>query len=160
MFVGLTILCECVLVMKRRRFFQTKYGHFQCKVISFGFANTPAIFQAYISGTLEEYLDMSVLAYLDDIQDFSKNHKKNTNHVCLYLEKLREAELYAKLEKCEFHTQKVNFFGFEITSHGVHIEKSRFDTINDWLKPQKVKDVGIFRRFANVYRRFISRYYM
>lgn len=136
---------------EKKTTFQTKYGHFQCKVISFGLANAPVIFQAYISGTLEEYLDMSVLAFLDNIPGFSKNYKKITNQVCLYLEKLREAGLYAKLEKCKFHTLKVNFFGFEITPHGIHMEKSRFDTINNWLKPKKVKDVQIFRRFANFY---------
>jgi hypothetical protein len=37
------------------------------------------------------------------------NHE---HHVHLVLEKLQEVELYAKLEKCEFHQSKVGYIIF------------------------------------------------
>ena len=47
--------------------FRTRYGHFKYQVMSFGFSNTPAIFQRYVNKILAEKLDIFVIVYLDDI---------------------------------------------------------------------------------------------
>ncbi len=50
---------------------------------------------------------------------FSKNLEKHEQHVRLVLNKLKEIELYAKLEKCEFHQIDVEFFDYIIFGDGI-----------------------------------------
>ncbi len=77
--------------------------------------------------------------------------KDHIKYVSLVLEKSRAIGLYAKLEKCEFHTQKVDLLGFEITVYIVYIEKSRVTIIINWPRLKTVKSVQIFTNFANFY---------
>jgi hypothetical protein len=49
-----------------------------------------------------EYLDKFVVVFIDNILIFSKNDEEHDKHLCLVLQKLRENQLYAKLNKCEF----------------------------------------------------------
>ena len=47
--------------------FQTKYGHFKYRVMSFGLSNTPASFQGYINKILSKKPDIFVIVSPDDI---------------------------------------------------------------------------------------------
>jgi hypothetical protein len=53
--------------------FRIKYGHFKYKIISFGFANTPEIFQAYINRILADLIDINCVVYFDNILIYSIN---------------------------------------------------------------------------------------
>jgi hypothetical protein len=53
--------------------FRIRYGYFEYKVIFFGFANISAIFQAYINRALADLIDISCVAYLDNIFIYSIN---------------------------------------------------------------------------------------
>lgn len=44
-------------------------------------------------------------------------------HVKKMLERLRKYQLHAKLEKCDFHTQRIGFVGFVVTHQGISMEK-------------------------------------
>jgi hypothetical protein len=80
-------------------------------------------------------------------------------HVCLILKKLQEVELYAKLEKCEFHQFEVEFLGYIIYRNGIHMYHHKVRTIIDYATPTFVQNVQCFIGFANFYRRFITHYY-
>ena len=84
--------------------------------------------------------------------------KDHIKYISLVLEKSRVIGLYAKLEKCEFHTQKIDLLSFEITVYSVYIEKFRVTIIINWPRLKTVKNVQIFPRFANFYRHFVSQY--
>jgi hypothetical protein len=43
-----------------------------------------------------------VVVFINDILIFSKNEEEQDKHLCMVLQKLRENQLYAKLNKCEF----------------------------------------------------------
>ena len=49
-----------------------------------------------------EFLDKFVVVFIDDILVYSKNEEEHQEHLHLVLEKLREHQLYAKFNKCEF----------------------------------------------------------
>jgi hypothetical protein len=59
--------------------------------------------QHLMNNIVQEFLDDFVVYYLDDILIFSKNEKDHKKHVWMVLQKLRDAGIYAKLEKCVFH---------------------------------------------------------
>ena len=65
--------------------FQTWYGHFEYCVIPFRLVNTSATFQEYINSVLKDWLDVTYLAYLDDILIFSKDKADHEWHVCKML---------------------------------------------------------------------------
>jgi hypothetical protein len=83
--------------------FQTRSGHFEYNAMPFNLTNAPIIFQYLMNDIFQEFLDDIVVCYLDDILIFSKNEKDHEKHVWMVLQKLRDAGLYAKLEKCVFH---------------------------------------------------------
>jgi hypothetical protein len=57
--------------------FRTKYGHYEYLVMPFGLTNAPATFQRFIFSVLEEYLDIFVVAYLDDILGILQNARRS-----------------------------------------------------------------------------------
>jgi predicted DNA-binding protein YlxM (UPF0122 family) len=138
--------------------FRTRYGHYEYLVMPFGLANAPATFQAYINEALTGLVDIICVAYLDDILIYSANPEDHKDHVRQVLQRLRENGLYAKLSKCEFSTDRVEFLGFVITTEGVVMEPSRVDTIRDWPNPTSFREVQVFLGFANFYRRFVRDY--
>ena len=138
--------------------FRTRYGHFEYKVMPFGLANAPATFQAYMNETLEGLVDTICVVYLDDILIYSQREEEHANHVREVLGRLREANLYVKLSKCEFNTKKVSFLGYTVTTEGVAMESDRVAAIAEWPTPRTYREVQVFLGFANFYRRFVKSY--
>jgi hypothetical protein len=97
--------------------------------MSFGLTNAPAYFMYLMSKVSMEYLDKFMVVFIDDILIFSKNEEEHDEHLCLVLQKLRENQLYAKLNKCEFWLEEVLFLGHIISEGGISVD------------PSKVKDV-------------------
>lgn len=124
----------------------------------FGLTNAPAVFQHMMNDIFREYLDNFVVIYLDDILIFSNNEEEHEKHVCLVLQKLREMNLYAKLEKCEFHQHQVEWVGYILSPNGVSMDPKKVQTIVEWEKPSTLRDVQCFLGFANFYRIFIEDY--
>ena len=74
------------------------------------------------------------------------------------LKHLRKAGLYAKAEKCEFHSESVEYLGYILSPSGLIMSDDKIKIIQDWLEPKKVKDIQSFLGFANFYCRFIFNY--
>ncbi len=138
--------------------FRTRYGHFEYNVMPFGLTNAPAIFQHLMNDIFREFLDDFVVCYLDDILIYSKNPEEHQRHVRLVLQKLRDAGLYAKPEKCVFHKSQVEFLGYIISTEGLSMDPKKIQTIMEWETPKTVRDVQCFLGFANFYRIFIMNY--
>jgi Reverse transcriptase (RNA-dependent DNA polymerase) len=56
----------------------------------FGLTNAPAIFQAYINEALKGLLDVTCVAYLDDIYIFSDSVEEYAKHVREVLTRLKK----------------------------------------------------------------------
>ena len=138
--------------------FRTRYGHFEYLVMPFGLTNAPATFQHFMNDIFQDLLDAFVIIYLDDILIFSNSSEEHIQHVHTVLQRLLQHNLYAKLEKCEFHTQKVEFLGYVISPSGVSMDPSKVKNIVEWPTPKSVHDIQVFLGFANFYRRFIPNY--
>lgn len=138
--------------------FRTPWGLFEYRVMPFGLANAPAVFQRFIQSVLCEYLDVFCFVYLDDILIFLKTRSDHVNHVSLVLSKLKEHHLTASPEKCLFFADRVIFLGFVITPTGLSMDPAKVATISDWPYPRTAPDLLRFLGFANFYRRFISHF--
>ena len=69
-------------------------------VMSFGLANAPATFQAYINCALAGLVDVTCVVYLNDILIYSSDPAEHWQHVKQMLERLRKFQLYTSLKKC------------------------------------------------------------
>jgi hypothetical protein len=136
--------------------FRCRYGHFEYLVMPFGLTNAPATFQGMMNDIFKDLLDRFVIVFLDDILIFSKNIEEHVQHVQIILDRLRKFNLYAKLEKCVFHVQSIDFLGFIISADGISMDPAKTKSIIDWKTPKSAKDIQVFLGFANFYRIFID----
>ena len=72
---------------------------------------------------------------------YSKTLKEHYEQVRKVLAKLKEVELFIKLEKCEFSIEKTTFLGFAISTDGIEMDPEKVNTVLDWKTPKSVKDI-------------------
>ena len=75
------------------------------------------------------YLDKFVVVFIDDILIYSRSEKEHDKHLRIVLETLKEHQLYAKLKKCEFWLDKVNFLGHVISKEGISVDPMKIEAI-------------------------------
>lgn len=91
--------------------FRTHEGHYEFLVMPFGLTNAPCSFQSLMNDVFRPFLRTFVLVFFDDILIFSKTWADHLHQVSLTLAKLREHQLYAKMSKCAFGKQQVEYLG-------------------------------------------------
>ena len=138
--------------------FRCREGHFEYQVCPQGPTNAPAMFQFFMNDILREYLDVIAVGILDDVIIFSANTSEHVGHVRSILQVLRENQLYAKIEKCEFDKDEMTFVGYMVSKAGIGMDPAKVSAILDWPTPKTVKEVQSFLGFANFYRKFILHY--
>jgi len=111
--------------------FRTRYSLFEFLVMPFGLTDAPATAQRFVNDTLHEFLDQFCVCYIDDILMYSKTTKKHRQHVRKVLQKLKEAGLFTKPEKCEFSVQKTAFLGFLISENSIEIDPEKINMVLD-----------------------------
>ena len=84
----------------------------------FSLTNAPAAFQRFMNDIFSDLLDVCVVIYLDDILIYSNNMSEHHWHVKEVLKCLHKASLYAKAEKCEFHSESVEYLGYILSPSG------------------------------------------
>lgn len=138
--------------------FCCRYGQFEYRVLPFGLTGAVGTFQSFMNDVLREYLDQFVVVYLDDILIYSESQEEHDQHVRKVLQRLHEAGLFAKADKCEFDVTEIDFLGFHIDTSGISMDPQKVRCILEWPTPTSVHDVQVFLGFANFYHRFIHQY--
>ena len=124
----------------------------------FGLTNAPAAFQRFMNDIFSDLLDVCVVIYLDDILIYSNNMSEHHRHVKEVFKCLHKTGLYAKAEKCEFHSESVKYLEYILSPSGLTMSDDKVKIIQDWPEPKKVKDIQSFLCFANFYCWFIFNY--
>jgi len=111
-----------------------------------------------MNNMFSDLLDVCIVVYLNNILIYSDDITQHQSHVKEVLKRLRKAGLYVKAEKCEFHSDSVEYLGYVLSSAGLTMSDAKVKTIQEWLEPKKVKDIQSFLGFTNFYRHFIFNY--
>ena len=136
--------------------FRTRYGHFEFLVMPFGLTNAPAAFMDLMNRVFRPYLDQFVIVFIDDILVYSKTWEEHVQHLRIVLQTLREHQLYAKKEKCDFWLTEVKFLGHVISEQGISVDPSKIETVLQWERPKNVVEIRSFLGLAGYYRRFVK----
>ncbi len=75
------------------------------------------------------------------------------------LQRLREFNLYLKLNKCNFHVFHVNFLDFRMSFDEIAMQTNRIVVVKDWSKSKSHKNVQAFIDFANFYKFFVHAFF-
>ena len=68
----------------------------------FELTNASAVFMDLMNRVFRSYLDKYMVVFIDVILVFSNSNLEHEQHLRVVLQTLRENQLYAKLDKCEF----------------------------------------------------------
>ena len=97
-----------------------------------------------------------MIVFIDDISVYSKSWKQHARHLRIVLETLREEQLYAKFNKCEFWLSQVGFLGHVISAEGVNMDPQKIEAVMNWGRPNSVTEIRSFLGLAGYYRRFVQ----
>ncbi|KAL6313733.1 hypothetical protein AAG906_010152 [Vitis piasezkii] len=104
----------------------------------FGLTNAPAAFMDLMNRVFKPYLDQFVVVFIDDILVYSKSREEHERHLSNVLQTLRDKQLYAKLNKCEFWLDKVSFLGHVVTKDDIFVDLGKVDVVFQELKNRLV----------------------
>ena len=110
----------------------------------FGLSNGPAAFQRFMNDIFADILDVCVIVYLHNILIYFNNIGIHKTHMWEVLKWLWENGLYASANKCEFHSESIEYLSFRLSPEGLSMDPAKIQTIQDWPEPRKVNDIQKF----------------
>lgn len=135
--------------------FQTHFGQFEFRVMSFGLTGAPGTFQDAMNTTLHPCLRKFVLVFFNDILIFSSSLKEHIQHLRIVFELLAKDHWHLKLSKCSFAQTQINYLGHVISAARVGTNPSKLEAISLWPTPSSVKELRSFFGLVGYYRRFV-----
>ena len=128
--------------------FRIRYGHFEFTVMPFGLTNAPAAFMDLMHRVFQPYLYQFVVVFVDDILIYSQLEWEHEYHLRIVLQLLRDHQLYAKFNKCEFWLTEVRFLGHVVSASGVSVDPEKVEAVMSWERPKSVSEIRSFLGLA------------
>ena len=136
--------------------FTTPFGHYQWKVLSFGWTNAPAVFCEVMARVFAPMLRAGkMILYMDDFCILGKTKTEHLANIREALALMREHGLYANIRKCTWMKREVKFLGHVVSAEGIRMDPDKIATVKDWPQPQDATQLRQFLGFANFFRKFV-----
>lgn len=136
--------------------FSTPLGHWQFNRLSFGMKNGPGAFQRGLSQVLSIFPWKKVIVYVDDILIMETSFERHFELVSQVLATLAKYKLKIRPDKCEWFKNSVEFLGHVVSHRGLSKTKSYLDRVNEYPRPENVRQLREFLGLVNFQRKFIA----
>ena len=135
--------------------FNTALGAYSWRVMTFGFANAPPMFQRYMDSITRHMPEVKV--YLDDVVLATKGTlAQHISKLKQLLQIFKDEQLHVNIAKCAFMRKEVKYLGHIVSGTSIKADLSKTNAVTDYKRPRTAMDVRRFLGFAGYYRRFIQ----
>ena len=102
-------------------------------VMFFGMTNSPATFQAMMNEILRDLInEEKVAVFVDNVLVGTETEEGHDKIVEEILRRLKENDLYIKLEKSVWKARKIGFLGVIIGPNGIEMEAEKVEGVLSW----------------------------
>eukprot|EP00731_Ephydatia_muelleri_P005835 Em0003g83a len=122
---------------KEKTAFSTMEGHFEFNVMSFGLTNAPSSFQRLMTCVLSGLTNDQCLIYIDDIIVFSATFSEHLDRLRNVFQRVQDAGLRLKANKCHFAQSKVSYLGHIVSKNGVEPDPSKIQAVLHYPAPNR-----------------------
>src|SRR4051812_12497522 len=141
---------------ERHTAFRTPLGVFCYTVMPFGLKNAGATYQRAMDKIFSKLTRKIVECYVDDIAVKSRRKGDHLRDLREVFNLMRAHQLKMKPTKSFLGVSSSKFFGFVITSKGIHLDPEKISAIIDMEPPRSLKELrGLQGKLAYILR-FIS----
>ena len=116
----------------------------------FGLTNAPAAFMDLMHRVFQPYLDQFVVVFINNILIYSKSEGKYEDHLWIFLQALRDHQLYVKFNKCEFWLTEVRFLDHVVSTSGVSVDPKKVEVVMIWERPKSIFETRSFLGIGKV----------
>ena len=125
-------------------------------MMPFGLTNAPAAFIDLMQRVFQPYLDKFVVVFIDDILIYSKSEEEHEGHLRIFIQALRDHQLYAKFNKCEFWLIEMRFLGHVVSTSSISVDPKKVESVMSWERQKSVFEIRSLLGLVGYYKRFIE----
>lgn len=96
----------------------------------------------------------NIFNYIDDFLIASSNMDEHIKTLKYFFNLVERYNIPLKLKKSQFLTNETKFLGYIVTSMGIKIDKSKVDLIQNFKRPENIKQLQSFLGLVNFFRIF------
>ncbi|XP_014214167.1 uncharacterized protein K02A2.6-like [Copidosoma floridanum] len=134
----------------------THKGLYKYNRLSYGIASAPGLFQREMEKIVNGI--PGVKTYFDDVLISEKSREEHDERLFEVLKRFEQKGLTVKPSKCKIAQKCIQFLGYELDEHGLHVAQSKIDAIINMKTPTNIKELQSFLGACNYYSRFIKNY--
>jgi len=101
-----------------------------------------------MNGVFQGILRKFVLVFFDDILVYSPSWSSHLHHLEVVLKLLQQHKLFARISKCSFGLQQIQYLGHTVSGEGVPMEKEKVQAVINWPIPLNLKQLRGFLRLT------------
>lgn len=131
----------------------THKGLYRYNRLPFGVSAAPSIFQRTIDSLVAGI--PNVVAFLDDLLITGSNEAAHWANVETVLQKLEDAGLRLKREKCVFGASEVVYLGHRINADGLQPTKEKVEAVVKAPSPRDMTELKSYLGLINYYGKFL-----
>ena len=138
--------------------FVTPFGLYTFKRMPFGAKNAGATYSRFIDMLITRLRSPYLLAYVDDVICHTPDIETHLAELDRAFTMHKEAGIRLAPHKTYLFQEEVDYLGYKVNVHGIHMKDSYVSRILDWPAPKTIKELNSLLGFMGYYRSFIPNY--